>query len=196
MTLPACNKHFLNPLDGRVSLVLQRASKPRVDNGVRPETEAGHDRERSCTTSKAYIMSRKMVHSAQQRSSLADSFTDHLGHREAVEAPLAESANSDSSKVREWAAANKPTKTLLVDTQAVPRRQKKGSLRTDWWLYEIGWPVPSFICIVAIITVLYRFNDQPLSAWKMPIALNSRVSLFRPPQKLRYSSLSLHSSAN
>lgn len=97
---------------------------------------------------------------------------------DATEVPLFDNANSNSNDIQEWPAENKPTQTQPVDMHAVSLRQKKSSPTKDRWLWEMAGAILSFICIVAVVAVLYRFHGQPLSAWKMPIAINSLISLF------------------
>ena len=172
MALPGYEEHSLHHLHHYSSPALDCVSNMGRDDGARHEVNLGHDGDMHHTAPSAYLIPRKPLHDPRQMTGTFAHFSDPMHHGEALEVP------SDLSDMRGWPAANKPTQTLLVDTQAVHRREKRSSLRQDWWLYEIGGAVLSFVCLVAIIIVLYRFHGQPLAAWKMPIALNSLISLF------------------
>ena len=181
MALPGYEEHFLHHLHHDSSSALHRVSNMDRDDGVREGINLGYDSDMHQTAPSAYLIPRKPLHDPHQPFNVAATFADYVDpthHGEAVEVPFAMRMNSDSDNMRGWTAANKPTQKLLVDTQAVHRREKRTSLRQDWWLNEIGGAALSFVCLVAIIIVLYRFHGQPLAAWKMPIALNSLISLF------------------
>lgn len=48
----------------------------------------------------------------------------------------------------------------------------------DWWALEILGVLFSVACLIAIVTVLSIYSERPLSAWKMPISINSSIALF------------------
>jgi hypothetical protein len=106
-----------------------------------------------------------------------DPFTGYGDQAEVTEGPFFDDGNSNLNDMRGWTARNKPTQTLLVNTEAISQREKKRSLRK---LVVVGvrWCDTQFDLYFCYYHSAVQISQSTLSTWKMSIALNSLISLF------------------
>lgn len=76
-----------------------------------------------------------------------------------------------------------PQTATASDTPEDARKCFKIHSKTDWFL-EIGSALLSMLCLLGMIILLARIQDQPLSSWTLEVSPNAVLSIFSTASKV------------
>ena len=111
--------------------------------------------------------------------------TDHNNdnvHTETLTAHGIREATADLSTKDEFVADNEPRPprvTFWSRCRSIWKRYYSvwRRLSLDTWLQELLSIAISFICLVALVILLFHYDQKPLRDWKLDITLNAVISI-------------------
>lgn len=66
---------------------------------------------------------------------------------------------------------------MIRKSAKTPKRSRFADFWENFWLYEVGACLVSLLFVVAIIVILKKFDNRPLSDWTHSLTINTAISI-------------------